>query len=77
MLGQCSSLAKLNLSCNGIDDDGIAMLRACWPGGSGLKIDHQFDEDEEEASDMGDGSYQESRQESEEEDSGPESEEED
>jgi hypothetical protein len=42
VLGQCSSLAKLDLSYNGIDDDGIAMLRACWPGGSGLEINRQF-----------------------------------
>jgi hypothetical protein len=42
VLGQCSSLAKLQLDGNGIDDDGIAMLRACWPGGSGLEINRQF-----------------------------------
>ena len=68
VLGQCSSLAELDLSYNGIDNDGIAMLRACWPGGSGLKIDDQFDEVQEEASDVGDGSPEESGQESEEED---------
>ena len=42
VLGQCSSLATLHLSYNGIDDDGTAMLRACWPGGSGLVINLQF-----------------------------------
>ena len=108
------SLTKLDLCGNGIDDDGIAMLRACWPGDSGLEIGDQYPgdemyqvppggfsddedglipmmyqvppggftddeghEDEEEASDMGDGSSQESGQESEEEESGQESEEED
>ena len=40
VLGQCSSLAVLNLCGNGIDNDGIAMLTACWPGDSGLEIDH-------------------------------------
>ena len=70
MLGQCSSLDVLDLEYNGIDDDGIAMLRACWPGDAGLQIDEQFDEGEEEASDMGDGSPEESGQESEEEDIG-------
>ena len=30
------------LSYNGIDNDGIAMLRACWPGDSGLQIGWQF-----------------------------------
>ena len=108
-------LAVLDLYGNGIDSDGIAKLRACWPGDSGLEIGTQFpgdemyqvppggfsddedgslipmmyqvppggitddegDEDEEEASDMGDGSSQESGQESEEEESGQESEEED
>ena len=47
MLGQCSSLTKLYLCFNGIDDDGIAMLRACWPGDSGLEIDDQFDEEDQ------------------------------
>ena len=42
VLGQCSSLAKLDLSFNGIDTGGIAMLRACWPGNSGLHINLQF-----------------------------------
>jgi hypothetical protein len=42
VLGQCSSLTKLDLSRNEIDDDGIAMLRECWPGDSGLEIDGQF-----------------------------------
>ena len=74
VLGQCSSLAKLQLDGNGIDDDGIAMLRACWPGGSGLQIGFQLYQrfpphyDEEEASDMGDDSSEESGQEGEEED---------
>ena len=45
VLGQCSSLAVLNLGYNGIDDDGIAILRACWPEVSGL--DDQFDEDDQ------------------------------
>jgi hypothetical protein len=47
VLGQCSSLTKLYLCFNGIDDDGIAMLRACWPGDSGLEIDDQFDEEDQ------------------------------
>ena len=68
MLWRCSSLAVLDLRYNGIDDDGIAMLRACWPGGSGLNIDVKFGEDLEEASDMGYSFSQESGQESEEED---------
>ena len=75
VLGQCPSLATLDLSYNGIDNDGIAMLRACWPGDSGLCLDNQIFGDEQEASDMGDGSSQESGQESEEEENGPESEE--
>ena len=54
VLGQCSSLTKLDLSCNYIDDDGIATLRECWPGDSGLEIHDQFDVDEEESFDMGD-----------------------
>ena len=48
MLGQCSSLAELDLSENGIDEDGIAMLRACWPGDSGLEIGDQYLDDEED-----------------------------
>jgi hypothetical protein len=76
-LGQCFSLAKLHLSYNGIHDHCIAMLRACWPGDSGLEIDDQFVDDEKEAFDMGDGSSEESGQESEGEESGQESEEED
>ena len=41
VLGQCSLLAELDLEWNGIDSDGIAMLRACWPGDSGLRIGWQ------------------------------------
>ena len=43
MLGQCSSLTELDLRGNRIDEDGIAMLRACWPGDSGLEIGVQYD----------------------------------
>ena len=42
VLGQCSSLTKLDLEDNGIDEDGFAILRACWPGDSGLCLDYQF-----------------------------------
>ena len=42
VLGQCSSLQKLNLESNGIDSGGIAMLRACWPGASGLSMTQQL-----------------------------------
>ena len=46
VLGQCSSLIKLDLEDNGIDEDGIAILRACWPGDSGLEIHDQFYDDQ-------------------------------
>ncbi|MGB1592503.1 MAG: hypothetical protein ACPIOQ_07090 [Promethearchaeia archaeon] len=41
---------KLDLEENGIDEDGVAILRACWPGDSGLEIGVQYDmvDDEED-----------------------------
>ena len=48
MLGQCSSLTKLDLDDNGIGEAGFAILRACWPGDSGLEIDDQFYDDSDD-----------------------------
>ena len=50
--GKCNRSArslwrrKLDLEENGIDEDGIAILRACWLGDSGLEINDQFYDDE-------------------------------
>ena len=81
MLLQCTSLESLSLAENYLDDVDKAMLRALWPGDAlDLWIFDQrsFSDDdsseEEEASDFGDGSSQESGQESDDEESWQESE---
>ena len=67
MLEQCSSRTDLNLEKKCLEDDVIAMLRVCWVGPASLWSGHEHCKDhkgKEEASDMGDGSSQETGQES-------------
>ena len=54
MLGQCSSLAELNLMTNRIGDDVIAMIRTRIQDSTKLFASDQFPEPDDDESDLED-----------------------